>query len=205
MATPDEILDFWFEPGRPAGSDERMRKMKRWFMGGEAMGQEIAQRFGSDVEHALAGAYADWEREPESLLALVLLLDQFTRSLFPNTPRSFAGDPKAQELAARAHDAGTDRKMTLDQRLFLLMPFMHAEDLGLSERAVELTEKLVADSPADQKGFYSTSVEQATKYREVIARFGRFPHRNAALGRTPTPEEAEFLRTWQRAPEAARE
>lgn len=195
MATPDDVLSFWFDP--PASTEaELWAKVKRWFNGGAEIDQQIRERFGADVELALEGKLDAWADTPRGLLALVLLLDQFTRGIYRDTPRAFAGDAQAQALAARAFDEGVDREFDWEQRQFLAMPFLHAESDALQARALSVMEQLHAEAPEAKKKFCAAGVEQARKYQEVIRRFGRFPHRNGALGRESTAEELEFLKDW---------
>lgn len=200
MASAKEILLYWFGPKHATDPDELSRNMTRWYRGGPEVAREIAERFCSDVERALAGEYDEWARDPESRRALILLLDQFTRSIFAGTPRAFAGDQKAQALATDALERGWDANLSLEERLFLLMPLMHAESVELLDRCITETDRLVRDASEALKPLYGISAAQARKYRDVIARFGRFPHRNAALGRTPSAEETEFMRSFQQAP-----
>lgn len=191
----DDILAFWF--GEPATTTEEYgRKMRRWFMGGPALDAEIRDRFGSLVERALAGELDHWAQTTRGRLALILLLDQFTRSVYRDDPRTYAGDARAQALCVEAYDRGLDRELPFEQRHFLMMPMLHAENLALQERAVATMDALVAESEPFQRPVLAMGTEQARKYREVIARFGRFPHRNAVLGRTSTPEEEAFLVDW---------
>ena len=135
------------------------------------------------------------------------MLDQFTRNSFRENPRAFAGDPRAQKLALEALDAQLDRELGFVERIFLKVPLAHAEDLALQERSVVETEELTGEIADWQRPFFARGTEQARKYRDVIARFGRFPHRNAALGRTSTPEEEAFLVDWKerQAPSAAKD
>lgn len=198
----EEILSFWF--GAPATSPAELGvKIRRWFMGGPAVDEEIRTRFGPLVERVLDGREGEWQSEPRARLALILVLDQFTRGLFRDTSRAFAGDARAQELTLDALARGWDRELGIEERHFLLMPLMHAESLPLQERGVVEMQRFVADAPEALRPIYSMGLEQSRKYREIIARFGRFPHRNAALGRASTEEEIEFLRDWKdRAPPA---
>src|SRR5262249_53417065 len=139
-----------------------------------------------------------WAVDSGGLIALVVVLDQFPRSLFRGTPRAFAGDPSAQRLSETAIARGLDRVFGLEQRNFLIMPFLHAEDARSQARAVALMDALVADAPAPHKPIFAMGQEQSRKYQNVIARFGRFPHRNEVLGRVSTPDEIEFLKDWKR-------
>ena len=192
----DEVLDFWF--GTPATTAEEYgKKVKRWYMGGPALDAQIRERFAPLVERALAGELDAWAETIRGRLALVLLLDQFPRSVYRNDPKSYAGDARAQTLALEALDRGLTEDLGIAERNFFVMPLMHAESLVLQERTVIEMEALAASAPDWQKPGLAMGVEQARKYRDIIARFGRFPHRNAVLGRTSTPEEEQFLVDWQ--------
>jgi uncharacterized protein (DUF924 family) len=196
MEDAEAVLDFWFGKS-PAPDVEALRqKISRWYAGGAALDREIGERFAALVERALKGELDAWAAAPRSRLALILLLDQFPRSMYRDTERAFAGDVAARGLAREAFDSGMDRELEHEQRLFLIMPFLHAEELAFQERGVEQTERLVAEAPEQFRPIYRMSDEQSHKYREVIARFGRFPHRNRALCRESTPDEVEFLKTW---------
>jgi len=198
MCTPSDVLAFWF--GAPASTaDELKQKFRRWYQGGPEVDREIAALFLDDTERALAGERDKWAADVHGRVALVILLDQFPRSLWRDQARAFAGDAQAQRWAADAFDRELDKQLTLDERMFLTMPFLHAEDLVKQERGITLMDRLVADAPVELRGVYAAGIEQSRKYRDIIARFGRFPHRNAAIGRTSTPEELEFLKTWPQA------
>jgi uncharacterized protein (DUF924 family) len=181
----EEILDFWF--GRP-GTPEFGRARDFWFRKDPAFDAELRTRFGTVIEAGLAGGLEDWP-SPRGTLARVVLLDQFTRNSFRDTPRAFAGDAQALAIAAQAIARGDDDALAAVERWFLYMPFQHAESLGAQERSVELFRRL-----RDEAGL-ADPLPFAEKHAEVIRRFGRFPHRNAILGRASTPEEIEFLTT----------
>ena len=192
----EEVLAFWFDT--PATSSEEYgKKIKRWYMGGPNLDAQIRERFGDLVERALAGELDDWTQTIRGRLALILLLDQFTRSIYRNDPRTYAGDAKAQALAVEALDKGLDRDLPVEQRNFLLMPLLHAESVALQERSVNEMGALYDDAPEWQKQMLKMGVEQTHKYRDIITRFGRFPHRNQLLGRTSTQEEQAFLVDWE--------
>jgi len=196
MATSEEVLEFWF--GAAArDADEVMTNVRRWYAGGEAVDRVIRERFAGDVEAAFAGKLAGWSETPRGLLALVLVLDQFTRGIFRDSPRTYAGDANAQALAAHAFDTGMDRALSHEERHFLVMPFLHSEDAAQQARAVELSQELERNAPDHYKKMAAMGVEQSLKYQAIIQRFGRFPHRNAILGRESTAEELEFLKDWQ--------
>ena len=178
----------------------------RWYQGGPELDREIRERFSGAVEAALAGELAAWSRDIGGRVALLLLLDQFTRSIYRDTARAYAGDAEAQRLALEAFDRGLDEGIDHEWHNFLIMPLVHAESVALQERAVAEMERLHSAAPEALRHVYDMGLEQAHKYQEIIARFGRFPHRNAVLGRASTPEETEFLRDWasKAAPEAMR-
>ncbi|UUZ64067.1 DUF924 domain-containing protein [Polaromonas sp. P1-6] len=194
-ATPAEILDFWLADGWAQGWPTPDLG-KRWFGGGAALDQEIKTRFGAQVVQALGGGLQDWENgsaQPSSRLALVILLDQFTRNVFRGTGRAFDGDARAQRLVldTLAHQA--DRQLPWVARVFTYMPLMHAEDQALQDEGVACFERLQADAPAALKPRLQGNLDAARQHRDIIARFGRFPYRNAVLGRVNTPEEENFL------------
>jgi uncharacterized protein (DUF924 family)/glutathione S-transferase len=195
VATPEQVVEFWF--GEPATTEaELMAKAGRWFQGGESMDREVKAQFGDTVEAALAGQLDTWASTTRGRLALVIVLDQLTRNALRGQARTFAGDPKAQRLATEAFDAGLDETLSTVERLFLGMPFMHAEDLALQQRSVELARRFAASAPELHARGAAMQLEQAEKYFAIVTRFGRFPHRNAVLDRRSTPEEEAFLVDW---------
>lgn len=179
------ILDFWFPPpGRPGHGGARAE----WFRKSEAFDESIRRQFGADVEAALASC-SD-EGTDHELLARILLLDQFTRNIFRNTPRAFAGDAQALALAERLVAAGRDKNLAPYQRWFAYLPFEHSETLLNQERSVALFDGLRREM---QHADFDGAHDYALRHREVIAMFGRFPHRNAILGRASSAEEIAFL------------
>lgn len=195
MTTPQDVLEFWFgEP--PSTKDEMMAQIKRWFQGGPEMDAEVIERFGDAVGRALAGELDDWADEPRSRLALVLVLDQFTRNVFRGDPRTYAGDPKAQRLALEAFEAGMDDSLEYVEKMFLSMPLLHAEDVELQRRSDAIAARISEEAQGPYASGAAAHLEQNAKYTEIIERFGRFPHRNELLGRESTPEELEFLKGW---------
>lgn len=195
MATAEAVLEFWF--GAPARSEaDLLAKVQRWFAGGAALDAEIGRCFGADVESALAGDRDVWADSPRGLLALVLLLDQFPRSIHRGTPRAFEGDARAMALAETAHARGLERHLDWEQRHFLMVPYLHVESADANERVHMLLSKCLAQCPPMYRIVFAAGIEQADKYRAVLLRFGRFPHRNEALGRTSTAEEIDFLKDW---------
>jgi uncharacterized protein (DUF924 family) len=180
--TAQQILDFWFGPAPDAARPE-------WFRKDEAFDGEIRARFGATVEAALQGAHRDWNATPAGALARVLLLDQFTRNIHRGTPRAFAGDALALEAARAMQQRGDDRALAPLQRLFAYLPFEHAEDAGAQRESVRLFDALAHEHPGT-----ADFADYARRHAVVIERFGRFPHRNAVLGRASSDEEIAFLR-----------
>ena len=188
----EALLRFWFEaPSTAVLPDAVVRS--RWFRGGAAFDDECARDFGRLLEEALAGGCGEWLDAPLSSLALVLLLDQIPRNVHRGTARAFAGDARALEIASARVDAGEDARLSPVERYFLYMPFEHAEDRGVQERSVALFRGLADAVSSGSEGFFAGGVEWAERHRDVIARFGRFPARNTALGRETTSEEAAYL------------
>ena len=178
------VLDFWFLPPEDPRHGQGRAE---WWTKDPAFDAEVASRFGSVIEAAVAGGLRQWDEDLRGRLARIIVLDQFTRNAFRDTPRAFAGDPLAQEATLAAIESGQDRLLNPVERWFVYMPLQHAENLDLQERAVGLFSALAKDPG------YESAVDYAIRHRDIIARFGRFPHRNRILGRTSTPEEIEFL------------
>jgi len=170
--TPSEIIEFWFTAGP-----------EQWFGKAPEFDAEITRRFGEDAEQAAIGVFDHWCKTPDGILALILLLDQFRRNIHRGSARAFAADGKALAIACAAIERGDDKDLPVEQRKWLYLPLEHAEDLEMQEQCVAL--------------FKATGIEADLKWaldhRNIIARFGRFPHRNAVLGRHSTPDEDQFL------------
>lgn len=175
------VLDVWF--GEPDVVHEE------WFRKDPAFDASIRARFGAVLRAALAGELHDWRATPRGALAHIVVLDQFTRNAFRDTPRAFAGDALALQSAQALVAAGTDRSLTPLQRWFVYLPFEHAEDRALQAESMRLFDALAAEHPA-----LADAREWAHRHQVVVQRFGRFPHRNAILGRASTPDEEAFLR-----------
>ena len=172
----DGVLKFWFE-----------RERKAWFEKNPQFDEEIRQRFRGLYQLGAAGELREWRQAPASCLALVVLLDQFPRNMFRGSAQAFAADPLARDAARVIVDSGWDKAMTPDERLFAYLPFEHSESLADQERCVALMKEIaVFPETTDMPKW-------AEAHLVIIRRFGRFPHRNAALGRASTPEELEFL------------
>lgn len=178
------VLDFWF--GAPPSATPRTE----WFRKDPAFDATIRARFGALVETALAGGLRDWDATPQGALARIVVLDQFPRNMHRDTPRAFAGDTLALAAAQALVARGDDRRLAPLERWFAYLPFEHAEDLAMQHESLRLFGALADESPA----VGGHALLWARKHFDVIVRFGRYPHRNAVLGRPSTPEEVAFLR-----------
>lgn len=188
----EAILAYWF--GELSGPyDVDPSKGSLWWAGGEAVDQEVRERFGERVGQALAGQLEHWTTTPRGTLALVILLDQFTRNIGRGTPEAFAGDALAVAVVEGALQRGDDQRLRLVERGFLYMPLMHAEDRETGLRCLEVFERLAKDVAALGRDDYPDFLSAAKAHQEIVQRFGRYPHRNAIHGREPTAEEQEFL------------
>jgi uncharacterized protein (DUF924 family) len=175
VIAPDQVIAFW----REAGPD-------KWYAKDDAFDANIRGRF-ADLHHSAArGELADWAEDWQGALALLILLDQFPRNMFRGSAHAFATDPLARRVTAEALDAGLDRQCPEDLRVFFYMPLEHSEALADQDRCVALCEALDALAGSEW-------AKWARLHRDIVVRFGRFPHRNAALGRSTTDEEREFL------------
>ena len=189
----DNVLAYWFEP-RPATSADVEARRRFWFESNEATDLEIRERFGALVEEARAGRLDAWRATARGTLALLVLLDQFSRNLYRGRPDAFSHDPVALEIAEVAFATGLFDELDLSERMFAALPYRHAEDVASQVRAVELAVHDALTAPPIWRDFAIYSVDWARKHLDVIVRFGRFPHRNAILGRPSTAEELEFLK-----------
>jgi uncharacterized protein (DUF924 family) len=187
-----DVLDFWFGDGLALGwpSDDRSAL---WFKGGPALDEDIRTRFGPMVERALNGELTDWENTIHDRLALIILLDQFTRNVHRGQARAFAGDVRAQRLVLQSLALDQDAELPTIGRVFLYMPLMHAESAALQDECVIKFEALARQSPPELQQKLQGNLNAAREHAEIVHRFGRFPHRNAVLGRTNTAEEGAFL------------
>ena len=174
IAAPEEIVRFWFEALSP----------KAWYRAPANVDAEITARFGETYEALKDAVPPGWLDDPEGVLAAILVLDQFPRNMFRGAPQAFATDARALALSMRAIAEGLDMKLPPEKRCFVYIPFQHSEDLAVQRRSLELFTAL--GNPEN--------LDFARRHEAIIARFGRFPHRNAILGRESTPEEAAFLK-----------
>jgi uncharacterized protein (DUF924 family) len=184
MTTPRAVLDFWFGA---LGSPEHAKPRDVWFKKSEAFDAALRERFLPLYETAASDGLSTWDATPQSLLALIIVLDQFPRNMLRDDSRAYATDAPALAAAERMVARGWDLELEPLERWFAYMPYEHAENLALQRRSLELFDRLAVDSGLDEP------LAWARKHHDVVDRFGRFPQRNAPLGRESTPEEIEFL------------
>ncbi|MBI1363403.1 MAG: DUF924 family protein [Proteobacteria bacterium] len=174
IVTPNTVLDFWFSP----------QHEPKWFDKDPTFDDKIKDRFLPTYKAAKTGSLSGWMKSPEGALALTIVLDQFPRNIFRDTADAFATDSAACHTAVMAIERGFDRKLAKKERVFLYMPFMHAESLNLQKKSVQLFAELGI----------ANNLKFAEAHYGIIEKFGRFPHRNLILERPTTPEEADFLK-----------
>jgi uncharacterized protein (DUF924 family) len=188
----DEVLGFWFDgsaddPSRAAARNEF------WFATNPDLDREIRARYFALMERAAASELDNWRVSARGSLALILLLDQFPRNVHRGAARAFATDPAALALCKRGLERGFPSELSPVEQMFFLLPLSHSEQRGDQERCVELFEELHETAPPPWREQLAIAVESARRHRDVIRRFGRFPHRNAALGRPSTADEIAYL------------
>ena len=196
LITPQSVLDYWLADGVLLGWPTQDLS-KRWFGGGAQLDEDIKSRFGPCVLQALDGELGDWAQTAPTpalgQLAHVILLDQFTRNVFRGDARAFSGDASAQQLALQAIAGQADQQLPWVGRVFMYMPLMHAENPALQAECVARFAQLVDDAPQHLKERLQGNLDFARQHAEIITRFGRFPYRNAVLGRISSSEEDVFL------------
>lgn len=186
------LLDWWFGGGTTAVEVAAARSAL-WFGKQDSQDVDARERFAGLVEQALAGELADWADSPQGWLALILLLDQLPRMIFRDSPQAFAGDGRARQLVLAGLDEELEEALTPLQRVFAYLVLEHAEDLFLQDEAVRRFTRLLSVAAPAERALFANYLDYAERHRQVIARFARFPHRNAVLGRPSTPEELAFL------------
>jgi uncharacterized protein (DUF924 family) len=192
METADTILHYWFGASTD-DADAIREKSALWWKKDPMVDEEIRRRFEMMLEAEVKNEFESWGKWPRGQLARILLCDQFPRNMYRHTPRAFAYDERARRHAREALDQGMDKKLRLVERVFMYLPFEHSEDTEDQATSVRLSTALHEEAPEAAKPTYRNYLDYALKHKEIIDRFGRFPHRNAILGRNSTPEELEFL------------
>ena len=188
------VIDFWF--GRLDADDSAIagRQAGLWWGKSEQTDSRIRNRFEPQVRAAGAGELDGWKASPEGWLALILLLDQFPRNIYRDSAGMYRFDERARALCVEGLDTGIDTRLRLIQRVFFYLPLEHSESPDDQAWCVDLMRGLAHEAPQDQKNVFEDFVDYAEAHKKVIDRFGRFPHRNAILGRDSSPEEIEFLK-----------
>ena len=190
--TINRIVAFWLGPSLDSPEAASARR-EWWYRGGPAADEEVRRRFGALLPRACAGELTTWQDTPDGALALILLLDQFTRNLYRNTRDAYAGDALAFKIVNRAIDGGLDRDLHSVSRIWLYHPFHHAEQIENQDRGLDLLNAVLRAAPPPWHPYVERSIKGWTRHRNIVARFGRFPHRNDVLGRPSTDEERAFL------------
>ncbi len=185
MTDPRSILDFWFS----------VHVKALWFEKNKAFDDEIRTRFGAAVHEAQMGGFEAWAGSVTGCLALLILLDQMSRNIYRGQAKAFLGDPRARAIADSAIARDFDRALPFDQRRFFYLPFEHAEDMADQDRAIRLFTQLFESAAPDERREAEEQLDYAHRHRDIIKRFGRYPHRNEAMGRPSTEDEIAFLKT----------
>ena len=188
-----EVLDFWFGTLTDGLADDTVRR--GWFESSPARDDEIRRRFGATLERAAGGGLGSWHDTVRGSLAFILVCDQFARQIHRGDAGAFATDPLALAAAGALVERGADRTLELDERVFVYMPFEHAESRLHQHTSVGLFSGLRDDTPPGKRHLTGAFLRHAQQHRDIVLRFGRFPHRNGALERASTPEELGFLET----------
>lgn len=187
-----DVLDFWFS-GSDLDSPTVDSRMDRWFGSDEELDATISGRFGELVDKASRGELGDWAKQPEGRLALVILLDQFRRNIYRGKPEAFEKDKDALKIVIEGTMAGDHKQLSAEQRIFFFMPLQHAESLKIQEKSVSIYNALAESVSGTLRETFATCAHFAELHRDIIAEFGRFPHRNAILGRENSSAESAYL------------
>ena len=191
---PEDVLEFWFADAL-SDAAKAAQRMSFWFSSDRETDRDIAQRFSSTLESASGGVLQSWSAEPHSALALVIVLDQFPRNVYRATAAAFAHDLHALEITRQGVAAGHLDFLHPIEQGFFIMPYQHCEDLACQREGLPLFERVVENAAPEWRGLVQGFLDYAVLHLRIIQRFGRFPHRNAILGRESTPEELEYLRS----------
>lgn len=187
-----QVLDFWFQD-RERDTPDIDARMDRWFGSDPALDAEITERFGALVERGSRGELDHWRERPEGLLALIILLDQFRRNIHRGSAEAFALDRKALKLCVDGTVSGAYKTLSPEQQLFFFMPLQHAESRKIQDKSVAIYQALANRVSETLRETFATTAQFAELHRDIIAEFGRFPHRNQVLGRPNTPAEDAYL------------
>ena len=192
MQDAQDVLDFWFGDS-DLNTPTVDSRMDRWFSSDPDLDAEIEAQFGEVVERASTGELKHWAEEPEPRLALIILLDQFRRNIYRGAPDAFAHDSVALKLCVEGTIAGVHDQLTPEQRIFFFMPLQHAESLKIQDKSVSIYNALAESVTGTLRETFTTCAHFAELHRDIVAEFGRFPHRNVILGRENSSAEATYL------------
>lgn len=187
----EQVLEFWFGELKDGRADDA--HSERWFTKNPDFDRLLADRFEALHGRIMSGEHDAWLETPRGRLAYIIVLDQFSRNMFRDTPRMYASDERALHAALEGIERGMDRDLELHEQMFFYMPLMHSESLDVQNQCVELFQRLHDEAPPPLKERVADSLKYAEMHRDIVQRFGRFPHRNAILDRTSTDEEQHFL------------
>lgn len=192
MTDIDRVWQFWLEP-KPHTPEECAARGELWFGGGPDLDRQIRVRFGHLVDQARAGELNSWATTTRGRLALIVLLDQFSRNVYRGAPQAYSADAQALALALEGYDSGAFAHLDSIEQMFAYLPLEHCEQLPMQKRAVDLAQRAAVAAPDVWRPMLYGAVDYARKHLDVIARFGRFPHRNLVLNRLNTAEESAYL------------
>ena len=187
------LLEFWFGQKR-LSSEVIEEKSSLWWGKDEKTDAYIREHYSDLLSRSVRGALDDWLNEPRGHLALIILMDQFSRNIYRDSPRAFSQDEQALALAVRGTASGVDKELRPVERVFFYMPFEHSESVAMQERSVGLYQRLLDEAPAADKENFAGYLDYAVRHAAIVKRFERFPHRNEISGRKSTQEEIEFLK-----------
>lgn len=185
MTDPRTVIDFWFSP----------RAKALWFEKNKDFDSEIQTRFGAAIHEAQLGGFEAWAHTAIGCLALLILLDQMARNIYRGQAKAFLGDPRALAIAEAAIARHFDQELSFEQRRFFYLPFEHAEDMVHQDRSIALFTRLLATATPEEQKSAEVQLDYAHRHRDIIQRFGRYPHRNDALGRVSSADEIAFLKS----------
>jgi uncharacterized protein (DUF924 family) len=189
----EDVLDFWFGELNELGCSSPEHR-KRWWTKSDAFDEAIKSHFLEDYEAIVAGDRDAWRNTARGALAYIIVLDQFSRNMFRGTPEMFAADELAREVCYEGLDADFDAELAFDERVLFYLPLEHSEAMADHRRSIELLNRLVDNCPESLEADAKNYLDFAERHKAIVERFGRYPHRNATLGRASTPEEIEFLK-----------
>lgn len=187
------LLDFWFGKSE-SEADILVQQSSLWWGKDASVDKEIETRFGASLDRLMAGQLNDWKQHPRGYLSMIILADQFSRNIYRDSAMAFAQDEYALGLTLQGIRTGIDLKLSLVQRVFFYLPLEHSESLLMQNRSVDLFRQVYQVAPVDIKDKFKAHLDYAIAHRQVIEKYGRYPHRNALLGRQSSPEEIDYLK-----------